>query len=176
MCSARSRTSPPPSISPRSDGVSRNATAPGTEGFEYKAEARKLLGARDEPLDVGFVEFDDFRDQQDLPADAAFVDRGLEPLIDDAFMRGVLIDDDEPVARLRHDIGFVDLRPRRAERMIEKIEGGRRARDFGVGVGTHIRHRPADIEGRLRGFGKAAAQRRKRAPRIAVPPASAAEE
>ena len=34
-------------------------------------------------------------------------------------MRGVLIDDDEAVARLRHDVSFVHLRARRPERMIE---------------------------------------------------------
>ena len=36
-------------------------------------------------------------------------------------MRGVLIDDDEPVARLRDDVGLVQLRARGAERMIEQI-------------------------------------------------------
>ena len=107
----------------------------GAEGFEHEAVARKLVGARHEPLDVGLVEFDDFRDQQDLPRDAGFVERGLEPLIDDALVRGVLIDDDEPVARLRHDIGLVDLRARGAERMIEKIGGGR----LGFGFFARIR-------------------------------------
>ena len=41
-------------------------------------------------------------------------------------MRGVLVHDDQSVAGLRHDVGFVDLRPRRAERTIEQVGGGLR--------------------------------------------------
>ena len=36
-------------------------------------------------------------------------------------MRGVLIDDDETVARLRHDVGVVHLRARGAERVFERV-------------------------------------------------------
>ena len=36
-------------------------------------------------------------------------------------MRGVLVDDDDAVARLRHDVGLVHLRARRAERPVEQI-------------------------------------------------------
>ena len=39
-------------------------------------------------------------------------------------MRGVLIDDDDAVARLRHDVGLVHLRARRAERAVEQIGRG----------------------------------------------------
>ncbi len=71
-------------------------------------------------------------------------------------MCGVLIDDDEAVARLRHDIGFVDLRPRRAERMIERF--GRRcrsaARHFGFGRTAQISRRHPTSNSGLRRFGE----------------------
>ena len=36
-------------------------------------------------------------------------------------MRGVLVDDHQPVARLRHDVSFVHLRARGAERTLDQI-------------------------------------------------------
>ena len=36
-------------------------------------------------------------------------------------MGGVLIDNNEAVAGLRHDVSLVDLRPRGPERVIERI-------------------------------------------------------
>ena len=76
-----------------------------------------------------------------------FESDALQPLIDDALMRGVLVDDDQAVAGLRHDIGLVDLRARRAERPIDQV--GRRLR-----LEAHVGRRRADIEGRLVLFGK----------------------
>ena len=132
MCSARSRTSARASISPSSAGVSRTATAPGPERLEHQAERGKLAGARGQALDVGLVELDDLGDQQDLARDAGLVERGLHALVDEALVRGVLVDDDEAVARLRHDVGLVQLRARGAERPVEQIGRGlgrpRRAR------------------------------------------------
>ena len=49
------------------------------------------------------------------------VERGLEALVDDALVRGVLVDDDEAVAGLRHDIGLMQLRARGAERTVDQI-------------------------------------------------------
>ncbi len=46
--------------------------------------ARARSARVDQPLDVGLVEFDDFRDQQHLPRDAIALERGFQPLIDDA--------------------------------------------------------------------------------------------
>ena len=169
MCSARSRTSAPASISPSSDGVSRTATAPGPNGSIDEAVARKLLGAREQALDVGLVELDDLGDQQDLARDAGLLQRRLQPLVDEALVRGVLVDDDDAVAGLRDDIGLVHLRARGAERPVEQV--GRRLGDLDARVGR----RAADIEGRLRRFGKAdgAAATRRAPPRIADAPASA---
>ena len=41
---------------------------------------------------------------------------GLHFFIDQPFVGSVLVDDNHAVRRLRHDISFVQLRPRRAER------------------------------------------------------------
>ncbi len=130
-------------------GVSRTATAPGPKASIDQTVARKLLGARQQPLHIGLVQLDDFRDQQDLPRHAAAVDRRLHALVDKPLMRGVLIDHHQPVTRLRHDISLVNLRARRAERTIEQF--GRGLDD----VGARIGHRFADLEGGLRGFGEA---------------------
>ena len=51
----------------------------------------------------------------------------------------VLVHHDEAVARLRHDVVFMDLRARRAERAVEQVRR-RRALDADVGG------RRADIE------------------------------
>ena len=149
MCSARSRTRPCTSTSPSSAGVSRTATAPGPKSLERQAEARQLRGARGEPRGVGLVELDDLRDQQDLARHAARCERRLQPLIDDALMRGVLVDDDQAVAGLRHDIGLVHLRARGAERAVDQV--GRRLEALDARIGR----RRADVEGGLRGLGQA---------------------
>ncbi len=84
-------------------------------------------------------------------------------------MRGVLVDDDQAVAGLRHDIGLVHLRARRAERAVDQL--GRRLEALDARIGG----RRADLEGGLRGFGEAergAAARRRRS--RAAAPASAA--
>ena len=96
----------------------------GAEGFDRQPERRQFLGAIDQLLHRRLVEFDDLRNQQDLPLHAVPRQRGLQLFIDDALMRGVLVHHDQAVAGLRHDIGLVDLRPRRAQRAIEQIGGG----------------------------------------------------
>ena len=116
------------------------------ERLDGKAEAQELRGARDEPLDVGLIEFDDVRNQQDLPADAGAVERRLETLVDDALVGGVLIDDDEAVAGLRDDVGLVHLGARRAERSVAQF---RRRLDHG-GFGG----RGSDLERGLRRLGE----------------------
>ena len=135
----------------------------------HEAEARQFVGAREQPLDVGLVELDDLGDQQDLPRDAGLLERGLHALVDQPLVRGVLVDDHEAVARLRHDVGLVHLRARGAERPVEQV--GARLRRLDARVGR----RRADVERRLRGFGKAAARRvPRRAPRQAAATASGA--
>ena len=83
------------------------------------------------------IEIDDQWGQQHLPLDRALLALKLEPLVDDALMRGVLVDDDDAVSRLRYDVILVQLRPRRAKRSGEVAlagQGSRRrrgGRDFG---------------------------------------------
>ena len=62
------------------------------------------------------VEIDHHRRQQRLPLDRAAVALPLEPLVDDALMRRVLVDDDHSVLGLGDDVVPMHLRPRRAER------------------------------------------------------------
>ena len=52
------------------------------------------------------------------------VERGLHALVDQPLVRGVLVDDDEAVAGLRHDVGVVHLRARGAERPVEQVGRG----------------------------------------------------
>ena len=59
-------------------------------------------------------------------------------------MRGVLVDDDNAIARLRHDIGLVHLRAGSPERLIEQLGCG--LADLDARVGGRLAH----IEGRLR--------------------------
>ena len=56
------------------------------------------------------VQLDDFGNEERLALDAAIVERPLHALVDEALMRGVLIDDDDAVVGLRDDIGVVQLR------------------------------------------------------------------
>ena len=70
QCSARSRTSARTSISPSSDGRLAHGDGAGAERLDGEAVARKLVGARNQTLDVDLVELDDLGDQQDLARDA----------------------------------------------------------------------------------------------------------
>ena len=85
-------------------------------------------------------------------------ERRLQPLIDDALMRGVLVDHDHAVAGLRDDVVLVHLRARRAERPVDQV-GLRRFLE------THIGGGRADIERGLAAFGKAPPSRRSPASR-----------
>ena len=86
--------------------------------------------------------------QQHLPLDPALLALKLQPLIDDALVRGVLVDDDDAVARLRDDVILVQLRPRRAKRSREVALVGRAA-------GARARTARTSAKLRLRGLGEA---------------------
>ncbi len=102
---------------PSSDGTSRTSTERGAERLDHETEALKLGGGGAEARSGLAVELDHLRDEEDLAGDAAIGERPLQPLIDEALMRGVLIDDDQRVLGLGDDEGVVDLRARRAERI-----------------------------------------------------------
>ena len=74
-CSARSRSSAPASISPSIDGRLAHRDRAGTERLDGEAVLGELGGALGQPRHVVVVEFDDLRDQQDLPRDAGLVER-----------------------------------------------------------------------------------------------------
>jgi len=77
------------------------------EGFDDKAQFRQLTRARGDAVHLGGIEFHHFGNEQRLARDAAFGQRGLHALIDKTFMRRVLIDNDDAIRRLRHNIGFM---------------------------------------------------------------------
>src|SRR4029077_7882426 len=81
----------------------------------YKTETLQLGGRRCQARGRLAVEFDHFGDQQHLSGDAAIGERALQPLIDEALMRRVLIDNDERILGLGDDERFGKLRPRGAE-------------------------------------------------------------
>src|SRR6266567_1849109 len=60
----------------------------GTERLDREPVTAKLVGARDEALDLGRRKLDDLRDQQDLAGNAGLLQRRLHALVDDAPMRG----------------------------------------------------------------------------------------
>ena len=71
----------------------------GAEALDDQAERGEFVRMRvDQRRRVG-IEIDDQRGQQRLALDAALPALALELLVDDALVRGVLIDDDDAVAR-----------------------------------------------------------------------------
>src|SRR5262249_5853552 len=89
-----------------------------------EAIAGELVAAGADPLHVGFVELDDLRNEQDLAGDAALLQGRLQALVDEPFVGSVLVDDDDAVARLRHDVGLVHLRACGAEPPAQDAGGG----------------------------------------------------
>ena len=87
------------------------------EGLDHEAERSSSPAAPDRRCGGFGVELDHFGDQQHLAGDAAIGEGPLQPLIDEALMRRVLVDDDERILGLGDDEGVVHLRARSAERI-----------------------------------------------------------
>ena len=133
---------------PSSDGVSRTATAPGPkDSIASPNEASSSLRSNSRSTVASSISTISGISRI-CRCTPFFASEAFNLLVDDALMRGVLVHDNEAVAGLRDDIGFVNLRPRRAERPVEQI--GRR-----LLLEANVRRRRADVEGRLAGFGKA---------------------
>src|SRR6185437_2859999 len=66
----------------------------GTERLDDEAELGELARAGDETRSVGLVELDHLGEEEELALDAAIAEMLLHPLVDEALMRGVLVDDD----------------------------------------------------------------------------------
>src|SRR6516165_5186655 len=73
----------------------------------------------DEAFDIGFIELDDLGNEEHLPGHTGLGDRFLQSFIDDAFMRGVLVNDHQAILSLRHDVSVMNLGACRSERMID---------------------------------------------------------
>ena len=82
------------------------------EGFKDKAKVGEFGRAGDQSRGGGFVQLDDFGDQQSLALHPAIDQRRLDTLVDQPFVGGVLIDDHDAVGCLGYDVRVVDLRPR----------------------------------------------------------------
>ena len=78
-------------------GTSRTSTAPGPKRLDDEAELGERLGRAERGGPPDRVEIDDLRNQQDLARDAAARRARLQALVDEALMRGVLVDDDDAV-------------------------------------------------------------------------------
>ena len=110
----------------------------GDERLEYEARMRQtasanMVGATDVMLNSFAwclahhdadpqrfpADLDNGGDEQNLARDAVALHRRLQFLVDEPLMGGVLIDDDEAVARLRHDVVLMHLSTDCAERLVD---------------------------------------------------------
>ena len=124
-CSARSRSSAAASISPSIDGVSRTATAPGPNGSMARPKRCQFVGARSASRSTSSASSSTISGISRIwRATPDLLERRLHALVDQPLVRGVLIDDHQPVAGLRDDVGVVHLRARGAERTVEHVGRG----------------------------------------------------
>ena len=91
----------------------------GAEGFDDQTQLGQFVGAGGDAVGFRRIEFDHLGRQQGLTGDGALGHLGLHPLIDEAFVGGVLVNHDEAVAGLGDDIGAVQLGPGGAEGEVE---------------------------------------------------------
>ncbi len=89
------------------------------ERLDREPDFRKLLGAARSRSTSSRGQLHHLRDQEHLARHGAAGKRRLQPLVDDALVRGVLVDDDQPVIGLRDDVVRVKLRAGGAERTRE---------------------------------------------------------
>src|SRR5262245_57298182 len=75
-----------------------------TECLYHQTKSLQLLGAGHEPRSIRLVKFDDLRNEKDLARNPGLFDGCLHPLVNDALMGSVLVDDDKSIVRLRHDV------------------------------------------------------------------------
>ncbi len=93
----------------------------GAETLQHQADASERLGVIHEALDGRGIEVDHLGHQKRLGGGLAPGAGVLHLLVDEALMRGVLVDDDEAVAGLGDDVVLVQLRPRRPQRAVEQV-------------------------------------------------------
>ncbi len=86
----------------------------GTEGLDDEAQRRKRRCMVQKKGRVDLLQVHDLGDQQRLGGDPGFLALALQALIDQPFMRRMLIDDDDAGFGLGDDVILVHLRARRA--------------------------------------------------------------
>ena len=98
------------------------------EALQHQAELGELGAALVQALRGGRVELDHLGQQQALAGDPARRERRLHALVDQPLVGGMLVDQHHAVAGLGEDVGVMQLRARRAQRMaLERLvlSGGR---------------------------------------------------
>ena len=119
------------SVLPSAAGTARTSIAAGPKRSMSRPKLGKLGRGAFEPVAVGFVELDHLGDQQGLARDRAALARRAHPFEHQPLVRGMLVDDDQPVLGLGDDIGRRDLAARDAERVARarvrwRVRRGRR--------------------------------------------------
>ena len=71
-----------------------------------------------QPARAVLAHLDDLGQQQRLALHALGLELVLELLVQQALVRGVLVDDHHALVGLRHDVGLVQLRARHAQRIV----------------------------------------------------------
>src|SRR5262249_14821025 len=137
----------------------------GTERFDHQTITGQVVGAANEAFDIDFIEIDDLGNEKNLPRYTGLIDRFLQSLINDAFMRGVLVDDHQAFGGLGNDVGIMNLSARgpeggTGERAVARlfVRSFHTAAVKGV---VQVCRRSADIKSRWRGCGETAMKRRK---------------
>src|SRR5207302_1923206 len=74
------------------------------EGLKHQSGTGKEIGSAGQPLDRSAIEVDHCGDEQGLGRDATPFKLALHPLIDEALMSGMLVDDDDAIAGLRQNV------------------------------------------------------------------------
>ena len=103
----------------------RTRIAVGPEALDLQAQAGKLVGSRLDPVAVGLIELDHLGHQQRLARDRSAFPGRAHAFEHQPLVRGMLVDDDQPVLGLGDDIGRRDLPARDAQRIIRNL-GDRR--------------------------------------------------
>ncbi len=117
----------------------KNSARP--ECLDDKSKLRKFFRARRNRFRFARIEFNNFRNEQTLPAHAAIRQHLLHALIDKPLVRRMLIDNDNAILSLRDDIRLMNLRPRRTKRKETRILWivVRRSLDRGFEIGWRNR-------------------------------------
>ena len=134
-------------------GVSRTATAPGPKRSMPSPKRRSVPACSASRSASSSGRSTMVGHKQHLRRHRPRIQRILQRLVDKPLMRGMLVDDDQRVAGLRHDVVFVHLRARRAE-----VGRPRCVRELRCEVRASALQ-AAGVESGLRGFAEAAFQR-----------------